>query len=100
MSDLQNTDGEPAAEETVLTEGGVETLHHDGTWRNHVVGEPGPIGEIYHTQAGAAEEGRQVAVSRQVEHIIKDKDGRISERSDYGRDQRDIGVDSASSRAD
>ncbi|MGP6171546.1 DUF2188 domain-containing protein [Microbacterium sp. A196] len=89
MSDPQNTRGSRAADETDMSNGDVETLQHDGKWRNQVVGEPSPVGDTYHTQAGAAEEGRQIAVSRQAEHIIKDKDGHISERNDYGQGQRD-----------
>lgn len=73
-----------------MPNGDVETFHQDGAWYNRVTGEPGNIGESYRTQAGAAEAGRQSAVSRAVEHIIKGKDGQISERNSYGNDPRDV----------
>ncbi|CAH0190793.1 MULTISPECIES: DUF2188 domain-containing protein [unclassified Microbacterium] len=73
-----------------MPKGDVETFHENGTWHNHVTGEAGNTGETYRTQAGAAEEGRQIAASREVEHIIKDKDGQVSERNSYGKDPRDV----------
>jgi hypothetical protein len=73
-----------------MPNGDVETFHQDGTWHNHVTGEAGNVGETYRTKAGAAEEGRQIAVSRGVEHIIKNENGKISERNSYGNDPRDV----------
>ena len=75
---------------TVMPHGDIETVHENGTWHNRVEGEAGNVGETYRTRAGAAEEGRQLAISREVEHIIKDKDGQISERNSYGNDPQKV----------
>lgn len=69
--------------------GDVETFHQDGQWHNRIEG--GAVsGGSYSTKAEAVDAGRELARDRQVEHIIRNEDGRISERNSYGNDPRDV----------
>lgn len=72
-----------------MPQGDVETFHQDGQWRNRIEGDR-VLEESFGTKAEAVEAGRELARSRRVEHIIRNEDGRIGERSTYGKDPRDI----------
>ncbi|WP_408897402.1 DUF2188 domain-containing protein [Nocardioides sp. R1-1] len=72
-----------------MPKGDVETVFVDGTWTNQVEGE-GPTGHLFQTKDRAVEAGRELARERASEHIIKNQDGTIGERSTYGDDPRDI----------
>lgn len=69
--------------------GDVETVYADGFWTLQVQGQ-GPTGNLYQTKERAVSAGRDLARERGVEHIIKNQDGSIAERSSYGNDPRDI----------
>lgn len=69
--------------------GDVETYHEDEQWHNRIEGSGRVIGS-YDTKDEAVAAGRDEARERQVEHLIKGMDGRISERNSYGNDPRDI----------
>ncbi len=69
--------------------GDVETVYADNFWTNQIQGQ-GPTGNLYQTKDRAIEAGRDLAKERGVEHIIKNRDGSIAERSTYGKDPRDI----------
>jgi Uncharacterized protein conserved in bacteria (DUF2188) len=69
--------------------GDIETYHQDGKWRKKVEGEPGSE-STHDTKEEAVSAGRDMARSRKVEHIIKNMDGTIAERSSYGHDPRNI----------
>jgi hypothetical protein len=69
--------------------GDIETFHQDGRWRNRVEGADTLL-ESHDTKAEAIVVGRHEAQQRGVEHIIKNMDGTIGDRSTYGNDPRDI----------
>jgi hypothetical protein len=72
-----------------MPHGDVETYHSEGRWRNRIEGMqelPGDFG----TKHEAVEAGRDHARELKVEHIVRDLDGQIGERSTYGNDPRDI----------
>jgi hypothetical protein len=72
-----------------MPKGDVETFHQDGKWRNKVEGEDGSE-SAHDTKEEAISAGRDMARSRKVEHIIRNMDGKIADRSTYGHDPRDI----------
>lgn len=69
--------------------GDVETVYDDGQWTNQIQGE-GPSHHLFETKDAAVAEGRRLAKAAEVEHIIKNQDGTIAERSSYGADPRDV----------
>jgi len=73
-----------------MPNGDVETYPEAGAWFNRITGESAPTGGGHRTKAAAVDVGRQMARSRQVEHIIKNENGQISERNSYGNDPRDV----------
>lgn len=72
-----------------MPEGDVETYHADGRWRNRVEALEDLPGS-YDTKDEAVQIGRDEARERNVEHIVRNLDGTIAERSTYGHDPRDI----------
>lgn len=72
-----------------MPKGDVETVFADGMWTNQVEGS-GPTGAFFQTKDRAVEAGRELARKRAVEHIVKNQDGTIADRSSYGNDPRDI----------
>lgn len=62
--------------------GDVETYYEDGRWKNKVVGSA-RAANVHQTQRAAVGAGRQMAALREVEHLIRDKDGAIVERNSY-----------------
>jgi hypothetical protein len=69
--------------------GDVETFHEGGEWHNRVEGEGGLRG-THDGKEEAVSEGRRMAQERQVEHIIKNMDGTIGEKNNYGHDPRNV----------
>jgi hypothetical protein len=69
--------------------GDIETFHQDARWHNRVDGVETLL-ESHDTKADAVTVGRHAAQQRGVEHIIRNMDGTIAERSTYGHDPRDI----------
>jgi hypothetical protein len=69
--------------------GDVETYHADGKWRNRIQAGDDLPGE-YDVKETAVAVGHDEAVRRKVEHITRNLDGTIGERSNYGRNPRDI----------
>ena len=69
--------------------GDVETFHEGGAWHNRVEGETGSTGP-YRTKAEAITAGREQARQAKREHIIRNENGQIGERSTYGHDPRNI----------
>ncbi|ALE06928.1 hypothetical protein AL755_18115 [Arthrobacter sp. ERGS1:01] len=64
---------------------GVETYHEDGKWKNRVQGNA-RASNTAETKQEAQAEGRRMAKQREVEHIIKNLDGKIGARNSYGND--------------
>ena len=71
-----------------MPEGDVETYYADNMWSNRIEGHE-KVGN-YQTKDRAIEAGRDLARDLGVEHIIKNQDGTIAERSTYGDDPRKI----------
>ncbi|PYY31502.1 MULTISPECIES: DUF2188 domain-containing protein [unclassified Curtobacterium] len=69
--------------------GDIETYHQDGTWQSKVEGTDEVFGAAA-TKDDAVHLGRERAKADKVEHFIRNLDGRISERSTYGHDPRNI----------
>lgn len=67
-----------------MAKGDIETYYEDGTWKNKVEGgtRASNTGE---TKAEVQATGRQMAIDRGVEHVIKKMDGTIGERNTYPR---------------
>jgi hypothetical protein len=72
-----------------MPQGDVETFHQDGAWHNRIEGEKGTTGP-YKTKAEAVSEGRDQARRAKSEHIIRNENGQIADRSTYGHDPRNI----------
>ncbi|MFH5824478.1 DUF2188 domain-containing protein [Georgenia sp. AZ-5] len=73
-----------------MPRGDVETYHQDGHWMNRHEGTGEEAFGISRTKAEAVAAGRGVARREKVEHISKDLHGRISARTSYGHDPRNI----------
>jgi hypothetical protein len=73
----------------MVPKGDVETFHEDGAWPNRVEGTAEVLGSYpVNTEAEAA--GRDYARAHKVEHIIRNLNVQIAERSTYGHDPRNI----------
>ncbi|MEV5340926.1 MULTISPECIES: DUF2188 domain-containing protein [Actinomycetes] len=70
--------------------GDVETYHRDGAWHNRIEGTGVTVPESYVTKHEAVEAGREMARQRKVEHIIRNENGQIGERTSYGHDPRGV----------
>lgn len=72
-----------------MASGDIETYFEDGVWKNRTEGSSSA--ENRHSdQRAALAVGREMARQRKVEHIIRSKDGTISERNSYRHDPRDV----------
>jgi len=69
--------------------GDIETYHQDGQWQSKVEATDDVFG-VAHTKREAVALGRERAKAEHVEHIIRNEDGTIHERSTYGHDPRNI----------
>ena len=67
-----------------MAKGDVETYFEDGRWKNRPQGND-RASSTHDTKAEARAAGRRMAIDRQVEHVIKNKDGKIGERNTYPR---------------
>jgi len=67
------------------SKGDVETYFENGRWKNKVQGNS-RASHVHETRAAAVSTGREMARKRRVEHIIRTKDGTITERDDYGNE--------------
>ncbi|MER7445218.1 DUF2188 domain-containing protein [Micromonospora avicenniae] len=74
-----------------MSKGDIETYHEDGQWKNRPEGNQRASG-THETKAEAVAAGRQTAVRRDAEHVIKKQDGTIGEKNTYprSRDPREI----------
>lgn len=67
-----------------MAKGDVETYYEDGVWKNRVQGNA-RASNTGETKAEVQARGRQMAIDRDAEHVIKNRDGRISEKNTYPR---------------
>jgi hypothetical protein len=65
-------------------------VHRDGRWINEIEGQHAPVGDGYDRKEDAVRAGRDAAMTRRVEHMIHNLNGRIGERNSYGHDPRNI----------
>ncbi|MBZ2195388.1 DUF2188 domain-containing protein [Occultella gossypii] len=71
-----------------MPRGDVETFHDDGQWKNRREGTERAF-STHKDRNEAVAIGREEARTRGIDHIIRDLDGTIGERSSYGPDPRD-----------
>lgn len=64
--------------------GDVETYFEDGRWKNKVQGSE-QVSSTHLTKEEATTNGREMAIVHAVDHIIRDRDGTISEHDVYPR---------------
>jgi hypothetical protein len=71
-----------------MAEGDIETYYEDGQWKNRPQGNSRASNK-HATKAAAQSKGREMAIDREVEHVIKKKDGTIGDKNTYprGRDK-------------
>lgn len=63
------------------------TYNHEAkNWRNISEGASKPV-KVYKTKAEAQQDGRSIAASRKVEHLIHRMDSKIAQRNSYGGDK-------------
>ncbi len=67
-----------------MPKGDIETYYEDGQWKNRPQGND-RASNTHDTKAEAQAAGRNMAIDREVEHVIKKKDGKIGERNTYPR---------------
>lgn len=72
-------------EDEAMSKPAVETYYENGTWRSRHQGVTKPFASGG-TKAEQVARGRETARREGVEHIIKNRDGSISERNSYGAD--------------
>ncbi|MEW2330061.1 DUF2188 domain-containing protein [Micromonospora chersina] len=67
-----------------VAKGDIETYYEDGQWKNRPEGDQ-RASTAHDIKAEAEAAGRQMAIQRDVEHVIKKKDGTIGEKNTYPR---------------
>jgi len=67
-----------------MAKGDIDTYYEDGQWKNRPQGNE-RASNTHGTKAEAQEAGREMAIERDVEHVVKKKDGTIGERNTYPR---------------
>lgn len=71
-----------------MAKGDIETYHEGGSWKNRAQGNE-RASSTHATKAEAQAAGREMAIDRGVEHVVKKMDGTIGEKNTYprGRDK-------------
>lgn len=71
--------------------GDIETYFEDGQWKNKVEGNDS-ASSTHRSKEDACTNGREMAIVHAVDHIIRDRDGTISEHDVYphGRDPHTV----------
>ena len=67
-----------------MAKGDIETYFEDGTWKNRPEGNS-RASNTASTKAEAQAAGREMAMDRGVEHVVKNKDGEIGAKNTYPR---------------
>lgn len=73
-----------------MVQGDVETYYEDGSWKNKREGTGRAFGAGYATKDEAIAAGREAAGKDSAEHVIRNQDGKISEKNSHGNDPRNI----------
>ncbi|WET77976.1 manganese catalase family protein [Amycolatopsis sp. QT-25] len=79
--------GADADAEMAVAEGAIETSYEDGRWKNRVVGSS-RAANSHDVKTDAVAKGREMAQKRKVEHVVRNRDGRIGQRRNHERDSR------------
>ncbi len=64
--------------------GDIETYYEDGKWKNRPQGNT-RASNSSDTKVAAQAVGRDMAIDREVEHVVKNMDGRIAQKNTYPR---------------
>lgn len=67
-----------------MAKGDIDTYFEDGQWKNKVEGNS-RASNVHSTKADAQAAGRDMAIDRGVEHVIKKMDGTIGDKNTYPR---------------
>ncbi len=67
-----------------MAKGDIDTYYEGGQWKNRPQGNERAT-STHDTKASAQAAGRDMAIDRGVEHVIKKMDGTIGERHTYSR---------------
>lgn len=67
-----------------MATGDIETYFEDGIWKNRPQGNS-RASNTAPTKSEAQAKGREMVVDREVEHVIKKKNGTIGEKNTYPR---------------
>jgi hypothetical protein len=67
-----------------MAKGDIETYYEDGVWKNRPEGNT-RASNTAPTKAEAQAEGRQMAIDREVEHVIKNMNGEVGQKNTYPR---------------
>jgi hypothetical protein len=67
-----------------MAKGDIETYFEDEQWKNRAQGN-NRASNVADTKREAQATGRDMAIARGVEHVIKNRDGRIAEKNTYPR---------------
>ena len=73
-----------------MAQGDIETYYENGVWKNRREGIGRAFSAGYATKDEAIAEGRDAAKRDDVEHVIKNQDGRIASKNSYGNDPRNV----------
>lgn len=68
-----------------MSKGDIETYFEGGQWKNRPQGNS-RASNVHGTKAEAQGVGREMAMDRKVEHVIKGKDGAVQNKNSYGND--------------
>jgi hypothetical protein len=68
-----------------MADGDIETYYEGATWKNRAQGNA-RASNAGGTKAERQAIGREMAKERGVEHVIKNKDGKIGGKNSYGND--------------
>lgn len=74
----------PSGEESAVPDGDIHTSKQGDVWVNKAEGNT-RASNTAATKAEAQAKGREMAIERNVEHVIHNKDGKIGERNTYPR---------------
>jgi hypothetical protein len=67
-----------------MAKGDIETYYEDGQWKNRPQGNS-RASNIHDRKSDAQSVGRDMAIDRGVEHVIKKMDGTIGDKNTYPR---------------
>lgn len=67
-----------------MAKGDVDTYYEDGQWKNKIEGNS-RASNVHDRKADAQAAGREMAIKREAEHVIKKVDGTIGAKNTYPR---------------